>query len=226
MRCLTTCWWLQNSLWVFGQFLLFCRTWLSSLIIGECSFRNSLQIRYIFKVRSGELERLQVLLDLVTLGRHTWWGDRPPKEFNVLGAELTFGHCGPGSCCADALEDRFQIVLQLFGSVCGNSNVIHIPGAFICLYGTPSWSVRKMTVSGSVPGPARGTQTFCWRSWRLEVGRTSDLPSAVRGKLVSNQAYKTTSCQRGVALHWLVCWPDDSFWCNHQISNSFWNSFY
>ena len=61
--------------------------------------------------------------------------DRPPKEFDFLGSELTFGHREPESCCADALEDLSQIVLQLFGSVCGKSDVIHVLGAFVRLYG-------------------------------------------------------------------------------------------
>ena len=89
---------------------------------------------------------------------------------------------------------------------------------------TPSWSLKTMTASGSAPGPTWGTQTSCWRSWILEVGLTSDLPSVVRDKLVSNQPYKTTSCQRGAALRLLACWQDDYCLCNHRRSGywSFW----
>ena len=154
-------------------------------------------------LRSGEFERLQVILDFVALGRYTLWRDCSPKEFNFLGAELAFGHCKPESYCADALEDLSQIVLQLFGSVCGNPNVIHVLGAFVRLMALSRYSLMKLEKDDS-------ERLSPWASLRyanvlLAKLKARSWPSAVRGKLVSNQAYKTISCQRGVAQHRLVC---------------------
>ena len=85
----------------------------SSLIIGECSFCSNLRSRCIFEslLRPGEFGGLKVFLDLVALGCYPCWGNCSPKEFDFIGAELTFGHGEPESCCADALENFSQVVL-------------------------------------------------------------------------------------------------------------------